>query len=193
MNKLNCFGPIGNEKATVLILGSMPGAESLRKNEYYANCRNLFWRIMGHLLGAGPERTYANRLQILTDCGIAVWDVLKSCEREGSLDSAIKAESIEVNDFPAFFTDHPHITHVFFNGTKAQILYQRHVVPTLAERQGLLKYERLPSTSPAYAAMSSSEKVERWRIIIGPGGAFNPTGNVRQAYAVERPCGYHKE
>lgn len=121
---MKCFSPIENEKASVLILGSMPGAESLRKGEYYANNRNLFWNIMGHLLGAGPERKYEDRLQILTDSGIALWDVLKSCEREGSLDSAIKSETIEVNDFPTFFKDHPHIRQVFFNGTKAQASYK---------------------------------------------------------------------
>jgi TDG/mug DNA glycosylase family protein len=167
LNKLKCFSPIENEKAFVLILGSMPGAESLRKGEYYANNRNLFWNIMGHLLGAGPERKYEDRLRILTDCGIALWDVLKYCDREGSLDSAIKDETIEVNDFPTFFKDHPHITQVFFNGTKAQTSYKRYVVPNLTGKQRTLKYECLPSTSPAHAAMSSNEKVERWRIIIG--------------------------
>ena len=168
LNKIQCFSPIENEKASVLILGSIPGAESLRKEEYYANNRNLFWNIMGQLLGAGPERKYEERLRILTDSGIALWDVLKSCDREGSLDSAIKNETIEVNDFPTFFKDHPHIRQVFFNGTKAQMSYKRYVVPNLTGKQRTLKYERLPSTSPAHAAMSSDVKLERWRIIIGP-------------------------
>lgn len=168
LKRLKSFLPIENENASVLILGSMPGAESLRKREYYANSRNVFWSIMGHLLGAGPERKYEDRLRILTDYGIAVWDVLKSCEREGSLDSAIKDETIEANDFTLFFKNHPHITHVFFNGTKAQTAYKRYVIPSLAEKQRKLKYERLPSTSPAHAAMSSNEKIRRWGIIIEP-------------------------
>lgn len=146
----------------------MPGTESLRKGEYYANNRNSFWNIMGHLLGAGPELKYEDRLRVLTDFGIALWDVLKSCDREGSLDSAIKDDTIKVNDFPTFFKNHPRITHVFFNGTKAQTSYKRYVVPSLTGKQRSLKYEGLPSTSPAHAAMSSDEKVERWRIITGP-------------------------
>ena len=167
LDKLKSFDPIENEKASVLILGSMPGTESLRKKEYYANSRNLFWDIIGHLLGTGPERKYEDRVRILMDCGIAVWDVLKACDREGSLDSAIKEETIEANDFPTFFKDHPHITHVFFNGTKAQTSYNRYVMPNLTDKQRTLKYERLPSTSPAYAAMSSNKKIERWKIITG--------------------------
>jgi len=160
------FDPIENEKAAVLILGSMPGAESLRKKEYYANRGNQFWLIMGALVGANPQQKYEDRVRMLMDRGIAAWDVLKSCERQGSLDSAIEDETIEVNDFPTFFKDHPHITRVFFNGTKAQMSYKRHVMPNLADTQHQLKYACLPSTSPAYAVMPLNEKFERWRIIV---------------------------
>ncbi len=167
MNKLESFDPIENETATVLILGSMPGTESLRKQEYYANSRNRFWSIMGELLGAGPELDYADRVRTLKDSGIAVWDVLKFCEREGSLDSAIQDDTIEANDFRTFFKTHPHITHVFFNGMKAQTSYKRHVMPKLTDQHRNLTYTLLPSTSPAHAAMSVREKVQRWRSITG--------------------------
>jgi hypoxanthine-DNA glycosylase len=166
--KLQCFKPIGGPKASALILGSMPGAESLRKKQYYAHSRNLFWNIMGRLLGAGPERKYEDRVLILTGRGFAVWDVLKACERTGSLDSAIREETIEANDFVTFFEDHPRITHVFFNGTKAQAAYKRYVIPTLGKRHRSLRYERLPSTSPAHAGMSADEKIERWKVILDP-------------------------
>ena len=164
-NKLRSFDPIENANASVLILGSMPGAESLRRKQYYAHNRNSFWKIMSTLLGFSVGLEYAERSQMLRDSGIALWDVLKFCERQGSLDSAIKDETTEPNDFTTFFQHHPQITDVFFNGTKAQVFFKRLVMPNLVERRPALKYERLPSTSPAHAAMSLNQKIECWRVI----------------------------
>ena len=166
LNRVIGFGPIADEKVSVLILGSMPGVESLRKKQYYANARNLFWYIMGELLLAGPDLKYENRTRMLIDSGVALWDVLKSCNRAGSLDSAIKDETIEANDFSTFLEDHPNITNIFFNGSKAETMYKRHVAPNLAAKHRAMQYKRLPSTSPANTAMSISDKVGRWRIII---------------------------
>lgn len=78
------FPPIADKKAKVLILGSMPGEESLRKNEYYANPKNCFWRIMAALLGFGGDLNYEERTRILKKNRIALWDVMKSCERRGA-------------------------------------------------------------------------------------------------------------
>lgn len=152
--------------ASALILGSMPGQESLRKQEYYANSKNSFWYIMGCLIGADPEMKYADRVSTLKKHRIALWDVFKVCAREDSLDSSIIDETAEPNDFLTFYDNHPHLTHVFFNGIKAETAYKRSVIAQLPEKYRILKYRRLPSTSSAYAAMSVDEKLKYWRIII---------------------------
>lgn len=147
--------------AQLLILGSMPGDASLRAAQYYAHPRNAFWPIMGELVGAGPALAYADRLQALTTARIALWDVLESCARTGSLDSAISDE--RANDFAAFFAEHPGISRVFFNGTKAEQAFVHHVLPGLGKTA--LSFRRLPSTSPANAGMSFQRKLELWRVI----------------------------
>ncbi len=126
------FAPIEDAKARVLILGSMPGKASLAAAQYYAHAQNLFWHILGEVTGAGPALPYPARARALRNCGIALWDVLASCTREGSLDSAIDDASISANDFVSFYRAHPGITQVFFNGAKAEASYRKHVLPTLA-------------------------------------------------------------
>lgn len=160
---VGCFPPVANAKATVLILGSMPGKESLRQNQYYAHPQNAFWKIMGELVGTSPQLPYAQRLTLLKSSGIALWDVLASCKRESSLDSDIRAEA--ANDFTAFFAQHPHITQVCFNGSKAEQSFRKFV---LGKQELLsLKFVRLPSTSPAHAGMRYEEKLRVWRGTIG--------------------------
>ena len=88
------------------------------------------------MTGAAPALPYPARARALRSCGIALWDVLASCAREGSLDSAIDEASISANDFVAFYRAHPRITHVFFNGAKAEASYRKHVLPTLAPGPG---------------------------------------------------------
>ena len=157
------FPPIANRLARVLVLGSMPGAASLRAGRYYAYSHNAFWSIMGELFGAGPEVAYEKRILLLKRAGLAVWDVMASCVREGSLDSDIDEASIVPNDFPAFFDAHPRVKHVFFNGAKAEICFQRYVRPHLADRG--LQFTRLPSTSPAHASLSIEKKLRAWRAV----------------------------
>jgi hypoxanthine-DNA glycosylase len=159
---VGCFPPVADADATVLILGSMPGKESLRQNQYYAHPQNAFWRIMGELIGAHPGLPYAQRLAILKSSGIALWDVLASCEREGSLDADIRAET--ANDFTAFFARHPHITKVCFNGSKAEQSFRKFVMDKQVLPQ--LEFQRLPSTSPAHAGMRYAEKLVIWRAAI---------------------------
>ena len=110
--KIHSFEPIINEKSSILILGSMPGLESLRKGEYYGYPRNAFWRIMFSLLGEMPTEDYSAKKRMLLARGIALWDVIGSCEREGSLDSAIK--NIRPNYFAGLYKKYPNIKHVFF-------------------------------------------------------------------------------
>jgi double-stranded uracil-DNA glycosylase len=164
MTRIHSFAPVSSADARLLILGSMPGKESLRQNQYYALPQNAFWRIMGDLAGAQPALPYEERLAILKSSGIALWDVLASCERKSSLDSHIRNEC--ANDFATFFARHPHITQVFFNGGKAERCFRKFV----QGRQALppLKLCRLPSTSPAHAGMRYEDKLQAWRAAIHP-------------------------
>jgi len=164
MSLIRSFAPVSTTDARMLILGSMPGKESLRHNQYYAHPQNAFWKIMGELVGAHPHLPYAERLEILKSCGIALWDVLATCMRESSLDSHIRKEA--ANDFATFFAQHPHITHVFFNGAKAEQSFNRFVLGK--QELPLLTLHRLPSTSPAHAGMRYAEKLQAWRIVVKP-------------------------
>ncbi len=159
MPRIRSFPPVANADATLLILGSMPGKESLKQNQYYAHPQNAFWKIMGELVGAHQLLPYEERLHKLTTAHIALWDVLKTCERKGSLDTDIQNET--PNDFTTFFRNHPRITHAFFNGAKAEQSFNKFVL----DKQLLppLICQRLPSTSPAHAGMRYAEKLQTWR------------------------------
>src|SRR6185436_7833127 len=100
------------------------------------------------LFGAGPDIAYEERQRILRDRGVAVWDVLRSCHREGSLDTAIRIESETPNDFGKFFRQHPLIDAIFFNGSKAETAFRRHVLPLPQLMPSRIQLARLPSTSP---------------------------------------------
>ncbi len=108
-----------------------------------------------------PALAYVKRIQILRRAGVAVWDVMASCVRAGSLDADIDESSIVPNDFQAFFASHSRISHVFFNGAKAESCFHRHV--RLAGRG--LSFMRLPSTSPAHASRSLAQKLAAWRVV----------------------------
>ncbi len=168
MTRVRSFAPIADISATRLILGSMPGVASLRAGQYYAHPRNLFWGILGELLGLDPGLPYAGRVDVLAAAGIALWDVLKSCTRAGSLDSAIKKDTIVPNDFATFFARHPLVRRVYFNGSMAEQCYRRRVLPLLPAWP--LEYLRLPSTSPAHAALSYGEKLAAWRVVLDDAG-----------------------
>jgi len=163
MPRVQSFPPIAHARARVLILGSMPGKASLAAGQYYAHGQNLFWHIIGEVTGAGAALPYAARARALKTCGIALWDVLASCEREGSLDSAIDDATLCANDFVSFYRAHPRIAQVFFNGAKAEACYRKYVLPLLAPEFGPRGYQRLPSTSPANASMSRAYKTRTWK------------------------------
>ena len=164
--RITSFAPVAESPARMLILGSMPGAASLSAGQYYAHPRNAFWKIMGELVGFDAEAPYAQRLNALVAAGIALWDVVHSCQRQGSLDTAIESSSIKVNDFVEFFCRHPHIKVVCFNGAAAERCYRKHVLPQL---QADFSYARLPSTSPAHAAVSFERKLASWRQTLAAG------------------------
>ena len=154
--------PIVGRSPRILVLGSMPGVASLTAGRYYAHPQNQFWRITGEILGFDPQFSYARRRAALNRARIAVWDVIGSCIRAGSLDSAIRGDSIVANDFAAFLAAHRGIERVCFNGRKAEAAWRRHVLRQLpAVRQ--LEYRLLPSTSPAHAGMGYRDKLRIWR------------------------------
>jgi double-stranded uracil-DNA glycosylase len=157
------FPPIENAAARVLVLGSLPGVKSLQMREYYAQPYNAFWRIMGEIVGAGPELPYPARLVRLRAHGLAVWDVLAAGEREGSLDSSIVSASIVVNDFGSFFEHHRELRLICFNGNTAERLFKRKVLPDLKPEWAAIERRALPSTSPAHASLRFEQKLARWR------------------------------
>ncbi len=165
MLDLACFPPVAAPDARILILGSMPGQASLNAGQYYAHARNVFWPIMGELLGFSPGLPYPQRLLLLQAAGVALWDVIAACERSGSLDAAIVPDSIRANDFAAFFAVHREIRDVFFNGAAAEQAFRRHVAPRLSLAG--LSFRRLPSTSPAHAAQGFAQKLAAWSVIPG--------------------------
>jgi hypoxanthine-DNA glycosylase len=161
------FPEVADVNARVLILGTLPGTESLRRGEYYAKTQNSFWRIMDALVGAGLEKPYAERLRQLKTHGIALWDVCASAERVGSLDARINFPTIIANDFRTFFANHPHISLICFNGQPAERLFLRTVLSTLLLPCADIRCETLPSTSPAHARMRFEEKLAIWKAVLG--------------------------
>ena len=156
MAKQKSFAYSADENARVLVLGSMPGAESLRQHQYYAFKHNAFWRIMGEVYGFSPELPYLERLARLRDNGVALWDVLAECVRPGSLDSDIRAA--RPNDIPWLVKRLPHLEKILCNGGASRS-YLRRFFPELDARQ-------LPSTSPAAARFSYAEKLAAWRAAL---------------------------
>ncbi len=167
MARIRSFPPLAAADAHTLILGTMPGVASLTAGQYYAHSRNGFWTILGDLLGFDAQLDYTVRVQRLRSAGIAVWDVLQSCERRGSLDARIQRASVVANNFNEFFDRHPGVARVCFNGATAQALYRRDVMPTLHDAPPR-SYVRLPSTSPANAAVALSAKIDAWRTVVAP-------------------------
>jgi hypoxanthine-DNA glycosylase len=160
-----CFPPLANGDARTLILGSLPGRKSLAMQQYYAHPQNAFWKIIAQIFGVESSLPYTRRLKILTANRIALWDVLAAAVRPGSLDSSIVHASARTNDFAALYRAHPQIRRVIFNGRKAEELYRRFVLPGLSSEFSALRYECMPSTSPAHAGMTFAKKLESWKTI----------------------------
>jgi double-stranded uracil-DNA glycosylase len=166
MTVITSFAPIAAADAKVLILGSMPGVESLARQQYYAHPRNAFWFIIERLTRQSQALDYPQRAALLREHGIALWDVLRACRRRGSLDSAIEHDSVVANDFAEFLHEHRAITDVFFNGATAEQAWKRHVLKQIGPHYAYLNYRRLPSTSPAMASLKPEQKLEQWSVIL---------------------------
>lgn len=157
MKRINSFPPIVDEHSEILILGSVPGAKSLEMQQYYAHPQNQFWKILFHLFDAEFSSDYQRKIKLLKQNKIALWDVIESCERKGSLDTEIKNE-ID-NNIPQLIESHPNIKTIFCNGQKSyknliKILGKNFKIPILV----------LPSTSPLHT-IKFEEKLESWKVI----------------------------
>ncbi len=174
--KITGLPPIAPDKPRILILGSMPGNESLRQQQYYAHPRNAFWGIIGQLPGFEDSLDYERRTRFLKQCHIALWDVLKRCERQGSLDSAIKRDSEEANDLVGFLRRHDSIRTVLFNGKKAEQSFSYHILPKLRRSHITgIRFIGLPSSSPKHARLKFEEKCKIWhQELMAPGNVANP-------------------
>ncbi len=159
------FPPLIGENPRLLILGSMPSVASLDAAQYYAHPRNQFWPILGQLTAAGPGLGYPERCRRLTESGMALWDVLQSCRRRGSLDSDIQADDRQCNDIAGLLRAHPTLIHIYCNGGAAAALFRKHILPGLPAGY---PHTQLPSTSPANARLNAAEKLEIWRAHLQP-------------------------
>ncbi|HKM06142.1 MAG TPA: DNA-deoxyinosine glycosylase [Sphaerochaeta sp.] len=148
------FPPIERESSHTLILGTGPSVRSLLKQQYYGHERNAFWPIMQSLFDKKTE-TYEEKWLLLLERDIALWDVLATFRREGSLDSAYK--EVVPNDLESFLDGHQHISKVLFNGKKAEALYKK----LISYYPKDITFLSLPSTSPAYT-LSFEEKKGLW-------------------------------
>jgi double-stranded uracil-DNA glycosylase len=157
--------PIATPAARVLVLGSMPGARSLALQQYYANPGNRFWRVAGALLGFRHDAPYPERTGALESAGVALWDVLGSCLRRGSLDAAIVKGSELPNDFAWFLRAHPSIEVIGLNGSAAASSFRRLVLPQVSVWCRLVD---LPSTSGANAAWTLDRLSGRWSEVLAP-------------------------
>lgn len=153
------FEPEINKDCQMLILGTVPSEESLRKKERYGHKSNQFWRILFALFNKPLPDNYEEKSAILTDNNIAIWDVLHSCEGEGSLDSAIRNE--KPNDFKKLFKEYPRIKYIFFTSKKAAEFYKKYVGFDTDK-----VFTVLPSPSPANARMRLDEKIEKWKVLL---------------------------
>ncbi len=159
---IESFDPIIDSQSRVLILGSMPGPESLRKNQYYGNERNQFWTIIYGIFNRETELSYEKRIAFLLKKRIALWDTLESCQRVGASDSRIKDEM--PNDFRSIFSKYRNVKYVFFNGAKAEKSFEKHIGFEMLQ---IKLFKRLPSTSPTPGknVKSFPEKIKEWEII----------------------------
>lgn len=154
------FAPVVDDETRVLIFGSLPGEVSLAHGQYYAHRQNRFWHLIGDVIGeALPAMEYVERLETLLAHRIGLWDVVAQARREGSLDSRIR--DYATNDVAALVSGLPNLAAVAFNGgTAAKIGMQ-----ALAESRATLDLVRLPSSSPAYAAVPYAEKLKAWEVL----------------------------
>ena len=158
MLKKVSFSPIIDAQAKILILGSLPGDKSLTLQEYYGHPQNRFWKLIGMLLNFTPNSSYSAKITQLQSRQVALWDVCGSAFRPGSMDSDI--QQVSPNAIPELLAAYPAIHTIFFNGQKAETLFNKHF-----NRDPKLHYIKLPSTSPANATYRIEDLLVHWQQI----------------------------
>jgi hypoxanthine-DNA glycosylase len=153
----------------------MPGLASLEAGQYYAHPRNQFWSIATRICGAGDRLGYEGRLRMLREHHLALWDVLHSCVRPGSLDAAIEHRTAAPNDLLGLLRTAASIRRICCNGGTAYFALKRYFGPPLAADFPQIELCRLPSTSPANAGWSYARKLTAWEKALD--------------IALDRPCG----
>ncbi|HTL71139.1 MAG TPA: DNA-deoxyinosine glycosylase [Candidatus Eisenbacteria bacterium] len=159
MKLLSSFPPFADDRSRILILGTMPGPVALARRQYYGFPGNHFWRILPEILEAAAPRTYREKIRLLKDRRIALWDVIRTCTRTGASDSSIR--SVLPNDIPGLLRRRRAIRTIFLNGRTAETLYRRHFGDVIR-----IPAYTLPSTSPAHASMSYEKKKKAWSAIL---------------------------
>jgi TDG/mug DNA glycosylase family protein len=189
--RVHSFAPVVNSRSRVLILGSMPGKASLQAGEYYAHPRNLFWPLMETILSVSRSAAYPRRVAQLLSRGVGLWDVLRTCTRNTSLDSDIIPSSVVPNGFASLFEAHPSIRIVCFNGATAASAFRRHVLPCVPSSHGIV-FHSLPSTSPANASIPLETKRAAWSVVArATRHSVAATGRERYADPLDKldePC-----
>jgi len=165
MTLVHSFEPVVGRNPRILILGSMPGVISLQAVQYYANPRNAFWAIIADMFGIDLDGSYQSRVRQVSQLPLILWDTLKACHREGSLDSKILKQQIEANNIADLVEQNAQLRVVAFNGATSEKYFNQLEKPRLPANHGL-ELIRLPSTSPANAAMSFEQKLAAWRKLL---------------------------
>ena len=162
MNNCKSFKPSIDKKSKILILGSMPGIKSLEEQKYYAHPQNRFWRVMAYICNENflPDFDYQKKLEVLLKNKIALWDTIKTCKRQGSLDSDIQNET--PNDIRGLLKKYPDIKTICLNGNKSYSAFKKYF-PDLYKNCACHK---MPSTSPANARYSLEKLISEWKIIL---------------------------
>lgn len=157
-NRISSFPPLIDHGSQILILGSIPGVKSLEKQQYYAHPQNKFWKIIFELFSEKFTEDYQEKINTLKRNHIAVWDVIDSCERKGSLDSEIKNE--EANQIAELLEQYPNVKAIFCNGGKSYRSLQK-----ILGKSFKIPIFLLPSTSPLHT-ISFDKKLEEWKVIL---------------------------
>lgn len=149
--------PVFDARSRVLILGSFPSVKSREAGFFYGHPQNRFWRVLAALFAAQTPQTVDEKRAFLLQNGVAVWDVIASCEIHGSSDASIR--SVQANDLRVILDSAP-IRAIFVNGQTAARLYRKYIAPEIGRPA-----VPLPSTSPANAAWSLERLAEAWKVV----------------------------
>ena len=150
--------PVCDENSKVLILGSFPSVKSREERFFYGHSQNRFWKVISAVVGSAVPKTTEEKRTLLFDYGIAVWDVIASCDIVGSSDSSIR--NVVPNDIKQII-DSSKISNIYVNGKTAEKYYNKYIRPKLC-----ISAVCLPSTSPVNAAWSLEQLTDAWKIIL---------------------------